>query len=347
MKKLFLTLDYELYGNGSGDVFKHIIEPTELILAVCNKCDVKITIFFEVVEYWMLKKEWEKGNSMGYTKNPVTAMENQIRKTYQQGHDIQLHIHPQWVNAIYENGKWNVDFNAWRLGGYNGEDDKSLYHLLKRGKETLENIINHPSYQCTVLRAGGYNIQPSREVLNAMREVGLWIDSSVYPGGKETGSLSQYDYSRITNDKGYWYIDQDVLIDEKRKTPLVELPIVAFPMMRIEKFLTIERIKSIFKNRQSAKDSFDAKTSKGGVLAKIIFFFQQEWQTWDYCLFSNRMHRKYIKKCNILFRQKNRDCFVVIGHPKSLVTTKPLVFLLNQAKHHEYIFQTIQQVEHL
>ena len=29
MKNIILTLDYELYGNGSGNVFRHIIEPTE------------------------------------------------------------------------------------------------------------------------------------------------------------------------------------------------------------------------------------------------------------------------------------------------------------------------------
>lgn len=344
MKKILLTLDYELYGNGSGNVFEDIIQPTDLILAVCNKHNAKITIFFEVAEYWALKKEWEQGNIMGYSQNPVEAMENQIRAAYQQGHDVQLHLHPQWVNAIYENEKWLVDFSAWRLGEYRGEDDKNLYHLLKKGKETLKSIINDPLYKCTAIRAGGYNIQPSKDVLNVMRELGLKVDSSVYPGGKETGSLSQYDYSGVTNDKGYWYINEDVLVDEKRKTALIELPIVAFPIKRITKFLTIERIKSILKNRQSAKESFEAKTSKVGIMTKINYFFQKEWQTWDYCLFSIRMHRKYIKKCNELYRQKKRDYFVIIGHPKSLVSAKSLTFLLHHAKHHDYSFQTFQQI---
>ena len=37
MRTLFLTLDYELYGNGSGDVFHHIIEPTDRILKIAEK----------------------------------------------------------------------------------------------------------------------------------------------------------------------------------------------------------------------------------------------------------------------------------------------------------------------
>ena len=51
MKNIILTLDYELYGNGSGNVFRHIIEPTEKILSIAERYNVKITIFFEVIEY--------------------------------------------------------------------------------------------------------------------------------------------------------------------------------------------------------------------------------------------------------------------------------------------------------
>lgn len=54
MKTLLFTLDYELYGNGSGDVFKHIIEPTDKILGIVEKYNAKLTIFFEVIEYWKI-----------------------------------------------------------------------------------------------------------------------------------------------------------------------------------------------------------------------------------------------------------------------------------------------------
>ena len=75
MKRLLLTLDYELFGDGSGDVFKHIVEPTNSVLEVAERYGAKITVFFEVVEYWRLKQEWESGNHMGYDNNPVEAME--------------------------------------------------------------------------------------------------------------------------------------------------------------------------------------------------------------------------------------------------------------------------------
>ena len=141
MKTLILTLDYELYGNGSGDVFKNIIEPTNHILSILRQYNIHISIFFEVVEYWKIKEEWDKGNKMGYENNPIEAINDQLRKAYVDGHDIQLHIHPQWVDAKYIDGKWHVNLNEWRLGDYHREGEYSLKNLLLKGKQTIEDNL--------------------------------------------------------------------------------------------------------------------------------------------------------------------------------------------------------------
>ena len=336
MKNLILTLDYELYGNGSGNVFKHIIEPTEKILRIVDKYNAKITIFFEVVEYWRLKSEWELGNKMGYDKSPAKSMEKQLIQPYKNGHDIQLHIHPQWINAHWTGTDWVVDLSQWRLGSYKKSGGLSLTALLKKGKETLESIINDRNYHCHTIRAGGYNIQPSYDLVKAMQESGLKIDSSVYPGGKEMGRLSQYDYTGIPVDRGWWFCG-DCLESESDKTKaLLELPIVAFPFTRIKKYLALDRVKSILNNRQSAKDSFDAKTSdsNGGFINKVQYFFQQESLTWDYCLFTIAMHRKFLKH---IAEQSERDVFVLVGHPKSFVSEKGLVYLLTHTDNYSKI----------
>ena len=85
--------------------------------------------------------------------------------------------------------------------------------MLKRGKDTIERLIGD-NYQCEVLRAGGYNIQPSETLIKAMRQVGLRADSSIYPGGKETGSLSRYDYSMVKDNRsGYESNDPKKILD--------------------------------------------------------------------------------------------------------------------------------------
>lgn len=341
MKSFLLTLDYELYGNGSGNVFKHIIEPTDMILNILHKYDAKLTIFFEVVEYWKLKEEWEAGNRMGYQDNPIVAMEEQIKEAYRQGHDVQLHIHPQWVDAEYKNGTWHLNLNEWRLGGYFRDGEYSLVNLLQKGKQTLEDLITpiDPEYRCIAIRAGGYNIQPSEEIVMAMASVGLKVDTSIYPGGKEIGTLSNYDYTGIKEDISYWYVGNK--LEEQGNSEIVELPIVAFPIRRWKKFASFDRIKSLFRNSKSATDSFIAKTShpKSSRLDKVKYFFEIEWQTWDYCLFSPSLHKHFFSQVN---RQKNRDYLTLVGHPKGFAGQRGFKHLLSTTQY-DYNFITIRE----
>ncbi len=344
MKHLLLTLDYELYGDGSGDVFEHIIKPTETILSIAEAHNAHLTIFFEVVEYWRLKEQWELGNRMGYSRNPVAAMEAQLRKAYESGHDVQLHLHPQWINAEWENGRWVVDNAYWRLSVLTQEE---IEDLLRRGKQTLENIIGCccSQYRCDTLRAGGYNVQPSENIVRAMRNCGFRTDSSIYPGGKEQGLLSRYDYTGVTPDKGVWHC-VDCLETEMNGADITELPIVAFPVLRLQKYLSADRVRAIWRNRHSATKAFAAKTSTGGgtkrhKINKLLYFFGKESQTWDYCLFSTAMHRSFLKRIR---RQKDRSLFVLVGHPKSLVSGHGLEYLLRKAEKEEFDFPTISNL---
>ena len=344
MKKIILTLDYELYGNGSGNIYTHIIEPTERILALAEEYNAKITFFVEVVEFWRIEDEWLKGNTMGYEHNPIEDIRKQLQKARKQGHDVQLHIHPQWSDAEYKDGAWKVNLNDWRLGGYEKEGRYSLLNLLKEGKKTLEQWITpiDKEYKCIALRAGGYNIQPSQEIVAAMKEAGLVIDSSIYPGGKETGTLSNYDYSNIAKEKEFWQAGNE--LEKEGENGVFELPIVAFPIPRWKKFASIERIKSLLKNRKSAKDSFEAKTSSGdgkksSKLDKIKYFFEQEWQTWDYCLFSALLHNHFLKEIK---KQEKRNIFTLVGHPKGYMGGNGFKHLLEKAER-EFKFITIKE----
>ena len=336
MKKLLLTLDYELYGDGSGDVFKHIVEPTNAILDVATRFGAKITVFFEVVEYWRLKQEWESGNKMGYDRNPVEAMEQQVVDMIKRGHDVQLHIHPQWVDAKWEGDHWTVDYGNWRLSTFTSPS-MDIKRLIAKGKNILEELIkpSFPEYECCAIRAGGYNAQPSKAIVDAMRVSGLIIDSSVVPGAKEDGTLSRYDYSASPLNMGQWNVENELETPSITKSDIVELPVVSFPIMRLFKFMSWTRIKSILKNRSSAQASFVAKTTKvgesSGVIKKLSYFFKKEYQTWDYCLFPNWLHYYFLHKIS---KQKERDTFVVIGHPKSLVSTKNLEYLLKKTEGH-------------
>jgi hypothetical protein len=287
---LILTFDYELFGDGTGNVFSHIIEPTEKILNHCAEFDIKATIFFEVIDYLKLKMEWERGNSMGYNTNPLLAIENQIQKAALEGHDIQLHIHPQWVNARYFENKWDLDFANWRLGDFFSNSKYSIKDLIQESKIYLEELISEviPDYKCIALRAGGYNVMPSETVFSAMKEVELKIDSSVYPGGYENSSLSKFDYRHVSVKLEYWWGDEgDITLPSKSKKEILELPVFALPVIRWRKYFNLAKLKSIILPKGNSVSALSKeKIQNKNIWDKIKYAFQKEATPWDVCMFS-------------------------------------------------------------
>jgi hypothetical protein len=49
---VLLTLGYEIFGNGAGDIRRDVVEPTRRLLALCEWYAARMTIMFEVGEYW-------------------------------------------------------------------------------------------------------------------------------------------------------------------------------------------------------------------------------------------------------------------------------------------------------
>ncbi|MBR5696154.1 MAG: hypothetical protein IKX43_08005 [Paludibacteraceae bacterium] len=350
MKEIILTLDYELYGNGQGDIFRQIVEPTDRILKIAKRHNAHLTIFLEVVEYWRLKEEWERGNTMGYTGNPISAMEKQIREAVREGHDVQLHLHPQWVNARWTEEGWVVDPTSHRLSHYEGEGENSLVGLLRRGIETLERLITpvKPYYRCQAFRAGGFNAQPSEAIVKAMLEVGLKLDSSLFPGGFAQGSISSYDYRSLPKDRGIWNVADRLDLPTEEATGLYELPVCSLDITRWRKYASLDRVKNILCNTKKSKEMYVAKVSqmndgekKLGVMDKIRFMLGKECQTWDFCLLPEAVHDQFIDE---MARQNDRQYFTLVGHPKSYLGDQGFSALLKTLNDNNYRFATIQKI---
>jgi len=341
MKNMALTLDYELYGDGSGDVFEHMIHPTERILAICRHHDIRLTLFFEVLEYIRLKQEWASGNKMGYTADPTAAIEQQLQSMAAAGHDIQLHVHPQWVNAQYIDGAWQVDFENWRLGDFDVSSAYSIEDMLREGKQVIEDLIKpvFSDYQCTILRAGGYNVMPSEPVYKAMVNVGLKVDSSVYPGGFEAGDLSRYDFRAAPLNLDHWPAMAEDFCQPVRDSKVLEVPIFALPQRRLRK-ISPARIRSMLQNRESAGRALAAKTEKRSLWQKIAFFFEKEAFSWDFCLFDMALHKRFFRM--IAQHYSDRKLFVLVGHPKGFTAERSFEKMIMYAHRKGFSFTTLK-----
>src|SRR5881397_2674327 len=101
MRYLILSVDYEIFGDGSGDVRQDVTGPTERMARLCQRFGLPLTVFFEVEEYLAFDRYSEQlRKATGY--DPAALMREQAVSLIQQGHDVQLHLHPEWQGAEYE-----------------------------------------------------------------------------------------------------------------------------------------------------------------------------------------------------------------------------------------------------
>ena len=156
---IFITLDYELFfGSYSGTQEKSIINPTNKLLEVLNKYDLKASFFVDS-GYLIKLDEYRKK----YTKleHDYKIIVNQIIELSKNGHDIQLHIHPHWEDSYYDGSKWVLDNRRYRLHEFSDEDiDKIVYQY----KKVLTDIVGKKVF---TYRAGGWCIQPFEKLSEA------------------------------------------------------------------------------------------------------------------------------------------------------------------------------------
>jgi hypothetical protein len=106
--------------------------------------------------------------------------EQLVRDTFSRGHDVQLHVHPQWLDAVYEEGHWKLR-DSWSILDYSAEQIRSM---LETGKRYLEELLRplDASYRCVSFRSGSWCIAPSADALPALADVGIVFDMSIVEG---------------------------------------------------------------------------------------------------------------------------------------------------------------------
>jgi hypothetical protein len=119
-------------------------------------------------------------------KKIASEWENILRKAIFNGHDVQLHLHPQWLGAEYKNNEWKLDFDKWALHSLPKQD---IHKIIAKGKEYLEEILKpaDKNYVCRAFRAGNYCITPGEKIIPALKESGIEADSSVTKGMHSEG----------------------------------------------------------------------------------------------------------------------------------------------------------------
>lgn len=335
--KIIITIDYEIFGDGSGTILDCMIKPTEKILDIANNLNIPITLFLEFCEFNAFKKESER---LFEDNNPKKLLISQLINAIKNNHDIQLHIHPQWIKYDYnfDLNKWDINKSKWRTSslGYN-----ELLKIFKESKEEIESIIKpiKNDYECFVFRAGAFSIQPEKEILKALADSGFLIDTTVLPNKHFNDGVTYYDFRKAPQ-KLFWRIE-DNIIKEIPRGKLIEYPVSTRKYNFFQK-LIYKILRKLKKTEGKPKGCIGDPISRASFSLKNIFF--PTFHMFDVCSMSDIEMLNFIKSKRKEYRNFNDITLVVIGHSKMFKNFKNFAKFIIRSKRKGYEFIKFKDV---
>lgn len=108
MLKILIGFDYEMYlGENYASHKEILIDTTKQILELLKANNVSATLFADVCCVLQHKK-------YGLTEF-VNDVEDQLKNAQKNGFDVQLHIHPNWLNSSFNSNKWDISRKGYRI----------------------------------------------------------------------------------------------------------------------------------------------------------------------------------------------------------------------------------------
>ncbi len=133
---LALTDDWELRGNGSGDIEEIQFRAMRTLLDLYDSHGIKSTFNAEVMQQLTFR---QLQDSYPHLEPLANAWDEHVRLAFTRGHDIQLHIHPQWSKVSFTNNRWTLS-GDWSLLNYEPEQS---YSMLSASKASSRKFWHH------------------------------------------------------------------------------------------------------------------------------------------------------------------------------------------------------------
>ncbi len=252
--RLALTDDWELRGNGSGNIEQIQFRALRELIDLYDSHGVKSTFNAEVMQQLTFRNLQDNHPQL---KPLADSWDEHVRLAYSRGHDVQLHIHPQWSRFRFENNQWSLS-GDWSLLNYQPE---ASYAMLSAAKEYLEALLKPlaPNYRCVSFRSGSSAIAPSPFVLGQLAQLGIVFDMSIIQGLRVNTRNLQLDYTNC--DEGFlpYYPElNDARKLSRRSERIVCVPIFSFDLSRrrcLAEVLAKVKAKALSRNSQK-QDSY-------------------------------------------------------------------------------------------
>ena len=216
---LYFTLDYEIHGNGDGNPYELMVEPTNR-MTLLEKYGQKLTIMADVAEILCFK---QYAAETGHDDYHVADIEAQLCEAIKRGHDVQLHVHSSYFKAQCRNGAFDQCIEEYNMAALPIERIDEMVESCVTYLEDLLRPIKE-DYKVWLFRAANWSMMPTENLYRVLVKHGITHDTSVYKGGCQGGNVC-YDYSEAY-DNLFAYPASMLNINERDDHgQLIELPI--------------------------------------------------------------------------------------------------------------------------
>jgi len=302
VNNILLTFDYELFfGSNSGTQENCIIKPTDKIIKLLKKYQIKATFFIDsgyLLKLQQYKKKYPK------IEEDYKRVMAQIEKVHKEGHEIQLHIHPHWEESYFNGQKWIIDATKYRLHNFSKEEVEDIVY---RYKKILTDIVGDKVF---AYRAGGWCIQPFTHLKDALKKHNIWLDSTLFKNGKNSSATHSFDFKNIPNTTSWNFEDDPKKEDKKgffKEIPIADYrlsPLFFWKLVYFKKF-----------GGQKYKTFGDGSALGGSNLDKLRMLTQYT----NSVVSMDGYKISFLEKAYDSFlEKKDSNNFVVIAHPKSM-----------------------------
>lgn len=297
--KILLTLDYELFlGEQTGTVERCLVQPMRNLLKQIEGMDVHFTIFVDAAYLYRLNELSGKYPALAADYETLTAELQALAKS---GHDIQLHIHPQWYYSSFDGKNWILDQKHYKLVDV---PTNQMAEWFRESKDLLDGIVGKKTH---AFRAGGFSAQPFVNIKPLFETNGITVDSSACPGTKYDSNHQRYDYTSCPNKAMYHFEDDlDIIAGNGRFT---EIPLTMYPVSPTFYWkLVLNRLLKSAKH-VTIGDGYTVKTTTDSIVERLTKK-SLSLTTID------GMKIRYLYNSLCYSKRQGRDIICVIGHPK-------------------------------
>ena len=313
MIKILLAFDHELpLGKMTTSYDKAIFEPTDMILESATKHGFKVNLFTDILCALAFKE-----NNIGDFYFKYKA---QLHRTLQAGHDVQLHIHPHWIDTKFKDGVFEPS-KSFKLADFKDNAyPNNIEGIVERSVKELQSICKEvkTDYACNSYRAGGYNLSPETErIINALYANGIRIDSSVVKDYYYKSELSEINFKNYHNN-GNWFFPLSGPVNSVSETGMYEIPIAS------SKAGVVTNLKHLYYKRKYKKFTYTSgypiHSGKVNKIDKLKFVFSARPLGFDIISLHSqdliKIVEDYIKSQNY-----NGDIIISsVSHPKNMGT---------------------------